>query len=260
MQVFGNDVAVTTAGSRGNLELNVCKPVLIHNFCNSVDLLTDACDRFREFCIEGLEPDVERIAQHLNDSLMLVTALAPEPWLRQGRPGREEGAPRRHDLARGGDHAGTDERRRVRRRRGARGHDPPLSRPARLDDAVVVESWIAEHPTWRLEEVAPGSRVVTTDYPSSVTFVEAQVALGRRSRPSPDCDPWLSHRALRAVDARPRRSDATGPRLRRSALDAIVAADFARLRILADGKVPQRHPAREVLLDGQVVPEERAHA
>jgi fumarate hydratase class II len=77
VQVFGNDVAVTNAGSRGNLELNVCKPVLIHNFCNSIDLLTDACDRFREFCIEGLEPDVVRIAQHLNDSLMLVTALAP---------------------------------------------------------------------------------------------------------------------------------------------------------------------------------------
>jgi fumarate hydratase class II len=77
VQVFGNDVAVTNAGSRGNLELNVCKPVLIHNFCNSIDLLTDACDRFREFCIEGLEPDVERISQHLNDSLMLVTALAP---------------------------------------------------------------------------------------------------------------------------------------------------------------------------------------
>ncbi|HEY5092707.1 MAG TPA: class II fumarate hydratase [Acidimicrobiales bacterium] len=77
VQVFGNDVAVTNAGSRGNLELNVCKPVLIHNFCNSIDLLTDACDRFREFCIEGIEPDVERIAQHLNDSLMLVTALAP---------------------------------------------------------------------------------------------------------------------------------------------------------------------------------------
>jgi fumarate hydratase class II len=77
VQVFGNDVAVTSAGARGNLELNVCKPVLIHNFCNSVDLLTDACDRFREFCIEGLEPDVERIAQHLHNSLMLVTALAP---------------------------------------------------------------------------------------------------------------------------------------------------------------------------------------
>ena len=77
IQVFGNDAAVAMAGSRGNLELNVCKPVLIHNFCNSVDLLSDACDRFREFCVEGIEPDYERIAQHLNNSLMLVTALNP---------------------------------------------------------------------------------------------------------------------------------------------------------------------------------------
>jgi fumarate hydratase class II len=77
IQVFGNDVAISMAGSRGNLELNVCKPVIIHNFCNSVDLLTDACDRFREFCVEGLEPNYEQINHHLNNSLMLVTALAP---------------------------------------------------------------------------------------------------------------------------------------------------------------------------------------
>ena len=77
IQVYGNDAAVAMAGSRGNLELNVCKPVLIHNFCNSIDLLTDACDRFREFCVEGLEPDYEQIEHHLNNSLMLVTALNP---------------------------------------------------------------------------------------------------------------------------------------------------------------------------------------
>jgi fumarate hydratase class II len=77
IQVFGNDAAVAMAGSRGNLELNVCKPVMIHNFCNSVDLLTDACDRFREFCVEGLEPNYDQISHHLNNSLMLVTALNP---------------------------------------------------------------------------------------------------------------------------------------------------------------------------------------
>ncbi len=77
IQVFANDTAVAIAGSRGNLELNVCKPVIIHNFCNSIDLLTDACDRFREFCVEGLEPDYEQINHHLNNSLMLVTALNP---------------------------------------------------------------------------------------------------------------------------------------------------------------------------------------
>jgi fumarate hydratase class II len=77
IQVFGNDTAVAMAGSRGNLELNVCKPVIIHNFCNSIDLLTDACDRFREFCVEGLEPNYDQISHHLNNSLMLVTALNP---------------------------------------------------------------------------------------------------------------------------------------------------------------------------------------
>ena len=77
IQVYGNDAALAIAGARGNLELNVCKPVMIHNFCNSIDLLSDACDRFREFCVEGLEPDYEQIDRHLRNSLMLVTALNP---------------------------------------------------------------------------------------------------------------------------------------------------------------------------------------
>ncbi len=77
IQVIGNDVAVTTAGSRGNLELNVCKPVIAYNVLQSIALLTDACRGFREFCVEGLRPDYEQIDQHLQNSLMLVTALNP---------------------------------------------------------------------------------------------------------------------------------------------------------------------------------------
>jgi fumarate hydratase class II len=77
IQVFANDTAVAIGGSRGNLELNVCKPVIIYNVCNSIDLLSDACDSFREFCVEGIEPDYEQIQNHLNSSLMLVTALTP---------------------------------------------------------------------------------------------------------------------------------------------------------------------------------------
>ncbi len=77
IQVLGNDVAVTTAGSRGNLELNVCKPVIAYNVLQSVALLTDACRAFREFCVEGLEPDYTQIDRHLQNSLMLVTALNP---------------------------------------------------------------------------------------------------------------------------------------------------------------------------------------
>ena len=77
IQVIGNDVAVTTAGSRGNLELNVCKPVIAYNVMQSIELLTDACRTFREFCVEGLTPDLAQIQRHLTNSLMLVTALAP---------------------------------------------------------------------------------------------------------------------------------------------------------------------------------------
>ena len=77
IQVLGNDAAIGIAGSRGNLELNVCKPVIIHNFLHSVDLLTGACFAFREFCVDGLEPDEEQIKRHLENSLMLVTALNP---------------------------------------------------------------------------------------------------------------------------------------------------------------------------------------
>ena len=77
IQVMGNDAAIGIAGSRGNLELNVCKPVIIYNFLHSVDLLTDACKRFKEFCVDGLEPDYDQIRRHLENSLMLVTALNP---------------------------------------------------------------------------------------------------------------------------------------------------------------------------------------
>jgi fumarate hydratase class II len=77
IQVFGNDAAVALAGSRGNLELNVCKPVIIFNVLHSVTLLADACVAFRTFLVEGMEPDLARIRQHLESSLMLVTALTP---------------------------------------------------------------------------------------------------------------------------------------------------------------------------------------
>jgi fumarate hydratase class II len=77
IQVMGNDAAVAVGGSRGNLELNVCKPVIIHNVLHSIRLLTDVCATFRQYAVEGLEPDRFRIRQHLETSLMLVTALNP---------------------------------------------------------------------------------------------------------------------------------------------------------------------------------------
>jgi fumarate hydratase class II len=74
-QVFGNDVAVTFAGSQGNFELNVYKPVIIHIVLGSMRLLADASDSFRENCIVGLELDKVRVEALMRQSLMLVTAL-----------------------------------------------------------------------------------------------------------------------------------------------------------------------------------------
>ena len=76
-QVFGNHAAITFAGSQGHLELNVFRPVMIHNFLRSTRLLADVCRTFREFAVEGLEPNTERIEELLEGSLMLVTALTP---------------------------------------------------------------------------------------------------------------------------------------------------------------------------------------
>ncbi len=77
VQVFGNDVAITIAGSQGNFELNVYKPVMIHNLLHSIRLLHDASHGFVEYCIKGIELNREQIEEHLKDSLMLVTALNP---------------------------------------------------------------------------------------------------------------------------------------------------------------------------------------
>ena len=75
VQVFGNDAAIGFAGSQGNFELNVFKPVMIHNFLHSVRLIHDACHGFVDYCIAGIELNRKQIDQYLNDSLMLVTAL-----------------------------------------------------------------------------------------------------------------------------------------------------------------------------------------
>ncbi|MGI8917722.1 MAG: class II fumarate hydratase [Pyrinomonadaceae bacterium] len=77
VQVFGNDVAITMAGSQGHFELNVYKPVMIHNLLHSIRLIHDACHGFVEYCIAGIELNREQIDHYLKNSLMLVTALNP---------------------------------------------------------------------------------------------------------------------------------------------------------------------------------------
>ncbi|WP_213876203.1 class II fumarate hydratase [Pseudomonas sp. dw_358] len=76
-QVLGNDVTIGFAASQGHLQLNVYKPVIIHNLLQSIRLLADGCSNFQQHCIAGLEPDAEQMAAHLERGLMLVTALNP---------------------------------------------------------------------------------------------------------------------------------------------------------------------------------------
>ena len=77
VQVMGNNTAVQMAASQGNFELNVFKPVIARNLLHSCELLAGTCHAFREFCVEGIEANADRIAELLDQSLMMVTALAP---------------------------------------------------------------------------------------------------------------------------------------------------------------------------------------
>ena len=76
-QVFGNDVAINIGGASGNFELNVFRPMIAHNFLQSVRLLADGMASFNDHCAVGITPDRERIAELVGRSLMLVTALNP---------------------------------------------------------------------------------------------------------------------------------------------------------------------------------------
>ena len=75
VQVFGNDASVAFAGTQGNFQLNVFKPVMVHNVLESIALISDACLAFEEGCARGIEPNRERIAENISKNLMLVTAL-----------------------------------------------------------------------------------------------------------------------------------------------------------------------------------------
>jgi fumarate hydratase class II len=77
VQVMGNDVAVGFGGAGGYLEMNVYKPLIIFNLMHSITILSDGCTNFRKFLVEGTNPNLRKIKEYLDRSLMLVTALAP---------------------------------------------------------------------------------------------------------------------------------------------------------------------------------------
>ena len=90
VQVMGNDAAVGFAGSQGNFELNVFKPVMIHNLLHSIRLIYYSCHGFVDYCIAGIESIRAQIDQHLKNYLMLVTALNPHIGYDKAAQGREE--------------------------------------------------------------------------------------------------------------------------------------------------------------------------
>ena len=77
VQVMANDVAVGFGGAGGYLEMNVYKPLMISNITQSITLMSDGCTNFRRFLVEGTEPNTKKIAEYVDRSLMLVTALSP---------------------------------------------------------------------------------------------------------------------------------------------------------------------------------------
>jgi fumarate hydratase class II len=78
IQVLSEDSAIAFAGSQGNFELNAMRPVIINNFLHSATILADACQKLREYCIDGAGLNSEQVERYVDRSLMLVTALSPE--------------------------------------------------------------------------------------------------------------------------------------------------------------------------------------
>lgn len=111
-QVIGNDVAVTTGGMNGHFQLNVFKPVMIYNLLQSARLMADAARSFTDKCVSGIEVDAQRIEAHLNNSLMLVTALNPhigyDNAAKIARKAHEEGLTLREAAVRSGIISETD--------------------------------------------------------------------------------------------------------------------------------------------------------
>ena len=77
-KVIGNHTGITVAGSHGHFELNVFKPLIAYNVLQSIDILADSVKNFSIFCVKGIKANKKRIKEHLDNSLMLVTALAPK--------------------------------------------------------------------------------------------------------------------------------------------------------------------------------------
>ena len=141
VQVMGNDAAIGFAGSQGNFELNVFKPVIIHNFLNSVRLLTDACRSFTDHCVQGMELDRQRIEQYVKNSLMLVTALNPKIGYDKAAEIAKKAHHEKHQPARGRAEARLPDRKGIRRADSPRENDAAVRLSfSRAETSAAVSS------------------------------------------------------------------------------------------------------------------------
>ncbi len=220
VQVIGNDVAVTTAGSRGNLELNVCKPVIAYNVMQSIALMTDACRTFRDVLRRGAaaRPRTDRAAP---DELAHAGHRAgSDHRLRQVGQGGQEGAQGGLDAQGGGARPGLSDRGAVRRRGAPRGNDAPMREPV-LSQADVDAALDEQELHWSRE----GDVLVTTvklhDFAAALEFVNAVGAAAEAANHHPDIDiRWNTVRLVLSTH------DSGGITL----LDLALAAAIDRLR------------------------------
>ena len=202
IQVIGNDVAVATAGSRGNLELNVCKPVIAYNVMQSIALMTDATPDLPRVLRRG--PPARLRADRPAPAQLAHAGHRPQPdhRLRQRGQGGQEGAQGAHDAARGGARARAAHGRAVRPGRAARGHDPPVREPLLTHDDID-RALAEQHIAWTRKGDELRTTVKLHDFAAALRFVNAVGAAAEAANHHPDIDiRWNTvHLALTTHDS-----------------------------------------------------------
>ena len=221
-QVLGNDVAINIAGASGNFELNVFKPVLIHNFLQSVRLLADGARSFEEHCARGIEPDRERIAELVQRSLMLVTSPQSAHRLRQGRQDRQERARQRLDAARRGHRLGLGQPGTVRCMGGRGRHGRPAMSGTGAASTAGASS-LSQAELKRQVGVA------------ALAYVAPRSIVGVGTGTTVNC--FIDALAARAgdIEGAVSSSEASSARLRAIGIRVVAAGDVERLDVYVDG-------------------------
>ena len=182
VQVMANDVAVGFGGAGGYLEMNVYKPLIIYNITHSITLLTDGCTNFRKFLVEGTKPNLKKIQEYVDRSLMLVTALAPVIGYDKASKIAHYAMDNDLTLKAAALEAGLRHRGRVRPRRRS-GEDGPALRRAPSKSVATTPpeclSHVRHEPHATLDRLRPAARRRTQQRGTAFTEAEPQGAWHR---------------------------------------------------------------------------------